>query len=489
MRIIAQENSIAKRRQDYRKSSLFTRFVVFSFFGMNMFFSVQAQTGKSLDFVSTLTNYVELPNLLPSGSYTKEAWIYARSLTDYGNNIISGVSSAFWVPDGYLTAGHFANDNYDYWAVNDPERLLLNTWYHMAVTFDNATNQITLFKNGVQVGTGVTAGPYSESKLFIGTYNYGEHYHVGWDGMIDEVRIWNVVRTPAQIAASYNCRVTGDEPGLLAYYNFNQGTAGGTNTSVTTLLDRSDRCVLNHGTLRNFNLSGTTSNWVSAGKVINICGGTYANINILGNGKCIADGDNTPRTQDYTNFGSGSLITRTFNIKNTGNATLSIYGVSISGTDASQFSVVSAPASTLAAGATTPFSVRFSPTSGGVKKATINVSNNDGDEGEYDFAIQATSTVTTAGQRYYSTAPIEESEITPQTQITVYPVPAGDRIFIRLNDAKLLGTVATLWDQQGKLVKRFTISKLLQEVSLDGIPRGFYLLKMNDGSVNKLIKQ
>jgi hypothetical protein len=472
----------------FQKNNRVARALALSFLFAGTFSPANAQTGKSLDFVSTLTNYVELPNLLPSGSYTKEAWVYARSFTDYGNNIISGVSSAFWAPDAYLHAGHLANDNYDYWAVYDVTPLQTNTWYHVAVTFDDATNTITLYKNGVQVGTGTTAGPYSESKLFIGTYNFGEHYHVGWDGMIDEVRIWNIVRTPAQIAAGYNCRVTGDEPGLLAYYNFNQGTAGGTNTSVTNLLDRSDKCVLNHGVLKNFNLTGATSNWVSAGKVIGSCGGSYANINLLGNGKCIADGDNTPRTQDFTSFGTGTLITKEFKIKNTGNALLNIYGVNITGTDASQFTVLTTPASTLGAGAITAFKIQFLPTSGGLKKATVNVNNSDGDEGAYDYAIQATSSLTIAAQRPYTASAAEETNV-PADGIVVYPVPANDRIFIRFNDTKLVGTVATLWDQQGKLVKQITISSMLQEVSLDGIPRGFYLLRMQDGSVSKLIKQ
>jgi hypothetical protein len=47
---------------------------------------------------------------------------------------------------------------------------------------------------------------------------------------------------------------------LKAYYKFNQGTAGGTNTAVTSATDDAGS---NNGTLTNFALTGTTSNWVT----------------------------------------------------------------------------------------------------------------------------------------------------------------------------------------------------------------------------------
>ena len=80
-----------------------------------------------------------------------------------------------------------------------------------------------------------------------------------FSGAIDEVRIWNVVRTAQQISSNKDAELTLPQQGLVAYYKFNQGTANGDNTSETTLEDALDT---NDGTLNNFLLSSTSSNWV-----------------------------------------------------------------------------------------------------------------------------------------------------------------------------------------------------------------------------------
>jgi len=40
---------------------------------------------------------------------------------------------------------------------------------------------------------------------------------LAYDGAIDEVRIWNVVRSAVDIQANMNHDLTGDEPGLVDY--------------------------------------------------------------------------------------------------------------------------------------------------------------------------------------------------------------------------------------------------------------------------------
>ena len=96
-------------------------------------------------------------------------------------------------------------------------------------------------------------------------------------------------------------------------------------------------------------------------------------------------------------FGSHLITTNTitiFTIENTGGADLTLTTpLTITGTDADQFSVISQPSSPVLAASTTSFSVRFSPTTQGVKTAAISIINNDGDETPYDLNLNGTGTV------------------------------------------------------------------------------------------------
>ena len=42
-------------------------------------------------------------------------------------------------------------------------------------------------------------------------------------GYLDEIRLWSVARTQAEILQNISHHLRGDEPGLAAYWNFNEG--------------------------------------------------------------------------------------------------------------------------------------------------------------------------------------------------------------------------------------------------------------------------
>ena len=76
-------------------------------------------------------------------------------------------------------------------------------------------------------------------------------------GLIDELRIWNRALDSEEILQNKNCELEGDESGLIAYYDFNQGIALEENTEEVLLFDRSSN--EHNGTLLNFSLLGTTN--------------------------------------------------------------------------------------------------------------------------------------------------------------------------------------------------------------------------------------
>jgi Tol biopolymer transport system component len=122
-------------------------------------------------------------------------------------------------------------------------------------------------------------------------------------------------------------------------------------------------------------------------------------INIKGNDQTIQNGDATPRTSDYTDFGSTSVgvgsLTRTFTIENSGNQNLTLSGnpiVQITGTNSTDFSVLSNPSTTISTGGSTTFQITFDPGSSGIRSAIVSIANNDADENPYTFTIQGTGT-------------------------------------------------------------------------------------------------
>jgi len=106
-----------------------------------------------------------------------------------------------------------------------------NTWCHVAGVLDNGT--LTIYINGSPVASGAS-GPItvSTTDLQIGE-STGFPGRV-FQGYIDEVRIWNVARTQQEIMDNDTIDLPSTEPGLVAYYKFNQVSGTTTPNEITT---------------------------------------------------------------------------------------------------------------------------------------------------------------------------------------------------------------------------------------------------------------
>ncbi|MBK7683803.1 MAG: hypothetical protein IPJ26_15635 [Bacteroidetes bacterium] len=81
---------------------------------------------------------------------------------------------------------------------------------------------------------------------------------------LDELRIWNVERTEAEIQAMRNCQMNASLSSLTANYHFDNGIADGNNSSPAQItLSSQTGSPANDGTLSGFGLTGTNSNWMS----------------------------------------------------------------------------------------------------------------------------------------------------------------------------------------------------------------------------------
>ncbi|MFM7437539.1 MAG: LamG-like jellyroll fold domain-containing protein, partial [Snowella sp.] len=108
------------------------------------------------------------------------------------------------------------------WAVyNSQGSLTLNQLTHVAATYDGS--EMRLYLNGQLDGSVSYVGTpiFSTEPVNIGRVL---NAYTSFAGQIDDVRIWNTARTQAQIQANLNTQLTGNEPGLAGYWNFDQAS-------------------------------------------------------------------------------------------------------------------------------------------------------------------------------------------------------------------------------------------------------------------------
>ncbi len=171
-------------------------------------------------------------------------------------------------------------------------------WHHIALVKEGSgTNQVRLYIDGILVNSGTDSSLMTNVNTIIGQINNLSNSR-NFPGKIDELRIWNTVRTQAEISANKDIELVGTETGLTAYYNFNQGVANANNTGITTLTDVTSNA--NNGTLHNFSLNGTTSNWVGQYTQNDTCA-TATNLNV----------SNTLLTQNIDNIVFASMTNET----------------------------------------------------------------------------------------------------------------------------------------------------------------------------------
>lgn len=100
------------------------------------------------------------------------------------------------------------------------------TWYHVAYTYDATTGTQALYVNGVLVtsNTSVVALGYDTHPLLLGA-DYDPSLTGFWSGKMDEVRVWNVARSAADLLASMNGVLdAAANPNLVGYWRFEEGS-------------------------------------------------------------------------------------------------------------------------------------------------------------------------------------------------------------------------------------------------------------------------
>lgn len=153
----------------------------------------------------------------------------------------------------------------------------LNHWTHVAAVYDKAGQAIRVFVNGKEDGTAAAlrgCNTNGRTSMYLAFINRTPGY---FDGFLDEVRLWDEVKTAPDFKQSMFRPLTGSETNLDLYCAMNEGT--GTTTSY-----------LSYGVSRTANVS--TSNWAASGA---FSGPRNAlELTIAGQGVSFSNGANTP---------------------------------------------------------------------------------------------------------------------------------------------------------------------------------------------------
>lgn len=187
-----------------------------------------ASDSASLDLSSTYTmeGWIKFDSLPPVGDtmyfFAKNDYDGSQSGYSFGIRNIGGVYQILGVAAG---GAQTPRDIYKWdWTPST------NTWYHMALTADvtqASASTFIFYLDGVSMGngdaleTGSVSSIYNNNRpLRLGTdmsNNKGINY---LDGKLDDVRIWNIVRTATQIDDYKDTELSGFETGLVGYYPF-----------------------------------------------------------------------------------------------------------------------------------------------------------------------------------------------------------------------------------------------------------------------------
>jgi hypothetical protein len=145
------------------------------------------------------------------------------------------------IRDGHITGWYFrdtGNCVYNTGTGIGPDGGLINDgkWHYVAFTVDNSGG--TIYVDGVQKAslpwTGTPGASTSTIPVTVGVYQgvQGDPQSY-FRGLMDEVSIWNVARTQADIQASMTKLLTGSEAGLAAGFGFDEdaGPAANDRTS------------------------------------------------------------------------------------------------------------------------------------------------------------------------------------------------------------------------------------------------------------------
>jgi len=198
--------------------------------------------GWSLDYTNQESSVTSLgPNNLSQTHhqldvFTLEVWVNVHSVDTYDGMVVYGESInanesgyGFVFFNGwrfFLVTDEMSENS---WESNPSTSLQNNVWTHLAGTYDGSMAK--LYKDGVIVDSLARSGNVNYdnvafTELLIGKFKdvevIGDFEY--FDGQVSEVRLWNIVRSQADISGFRSWTLNGNEAGLVGYWKMAEGS-------------------------------------------------------------------------------------------------------------------------------------------------------------------------------------------------------------------------------------------------------------------------
>ncbi len=234
-------------------------------------------TALAFDGIDDVVTIAPNPALDGLQDFTIEAWTNATGPVSTHHVVLASDSNAagyqrsYWLGFGTgATTGWIPRLllNYPGFTLVSPVQVSLGAWHHIAVTRTGLVVQMLVD------GTPIASGTYGAlltsitPSLKLG----GDAVAQRFAGSLDEIRIWNIGRTQAQIQSTMCFQIAGNEPGLVGYWRFDENvgqTAANQSTSFATTAPPS----LLNGTLGANALLGTDDPaWTATAAPLLSCG-------------------------------------------------------------------------------------------------------------------------------------------------------------------------------------------------------------------------
>ncbi|MEO7045154.1 MAG: LamG domain-containing protein, partial [Ferruginibacter sp.] len=190
-----------------------------------------SQFGNSVQLTAGNDDYIEILTstlLSLSGNVTVEAWINIDPPSTSNNVFMNCVNGGFGYalfPSVFATVNSGNPEN-----ANNGVSIPSGSWHHVAgVKSDAGINStFNYYVDGIVTGQGfgnanAMRGGGSNDICRIGRTTVNSE---NFKGRLDEIRVWNTARTQGEIAANMLFPLSGNETGLIAYYDMNRSGQG-----------------------------------------------------------------------------------------------------------------------------------------------------------------------------------------------------------------------------------------------------------------------